>query len=214
MKRDSLISIHAAASLLGVSEQALRQWTDTGKIKAFITPGGHRRYSPAELKHFASTNQKMLGIKDLVEKLEDALPVLRKTATSYLQTTSWKGKLDKETQENLASLGRRLLNIIIHGVSEPTEHKETLNSVREVGSSMGRILAKQGLPLTDAVQTFIQHRDPMAEVVTELLKKRKGIDRRVVEAIPFVNNVMDQALVSFVTAHQENRNSTSHTNHH
>ena len=50
MAQEPLLSISEASQLLGVSEGALRQWTDEGKIKAFITPGGHRRYARAELK--------------------------------------------------------------------------------------------------------------------------------------------------------------------
>ena len=66
-----LVSISEASRILGVSEPALRQWTDEGKIRAFVTPGGHRRYSVTELKRFMSSPQKLLSIKDLVVKLED-----------------------------------------------------------------------------------------------------------------------------------------------
>ena len=53
MTQEPLLSISEASQLLGFSEAALRQWTDEGKIKAFITPGGHRRYVRAELPIFA-----------------------------------------------------------------------------------------------------------------------------------------------------------------
>jgi len=71
LAEEPLISISEASHVLGVSEAALRQWTDEGKIKAFITPGGHRRYSRADLKRFMSSQQRTLGIKDLVIELED-----------------------------------------------------------------------------------------------------------------------------------------------
>lgn len=65
------VSIHEASSILGVSEAALRYWTDEGKVKAFVTPGGHRRYSKSELKKFVTSHKKMIGIKDLVTELDD-----------------------------------------------------------------------------------------------------------------------------------------------
>ena len=203
MKQKDRVNISEASRVLAVSEQALRQWTDEGKIEAFITPGGHRRYSRVELKRFISQNKKKLGMKDLVTDLEHVVPVLHDTATDYLRSTSWQGQLDSESQKYLASLGRHLLELIIKSVSEASWQAETSKEVQEVGADFGRILARQGLPLTDAVQTFTRHRDPIIKVATEMLKKREGFDRRIVEAIPMVNNAMDDALISLVTAYQQ-----------
>lgn len=43
------ISIGKAAELLGVSVDTLRRWEAAGKITAFRTPQGHRRYDLSEL---------------------------------------------------------------------------------------------------------------------------------------------------------------------
>ena len=83
---EPLVSISEASHLLGVSEAALRQWTDEGKIKAFITPGGHRRYSRVELKKITGSHMKMLGIKDLVFELEDTTQTHRELARTSLNT--------------------------------------------------------------------------------------------------------------------------------
>ncbi|MDD4635199.1 MAG: helix-turn-helix domain-containing protein, partial [Dehalococcoidales bacterium] len=50
--QDSWLSIGEACRILGVSEATLRQWTDDGQIKVFITPGGHRRYQRSQLDEF------------------------------------------------------------------------------------------------------------------------------------------------------------------
>lgn len=197
------VNISEASRILGVSEQALRQWTDEGKVKAFVTPGGHRRYSPAELKRFVDQNKKMLGLKDLVTDLRHVTPVLHDTATNFLRSTPWYSQLSQESQKALASLGHRLLELIIKSVSEGAWQAQTSQEVQVVGADFGRVLAHQGLPLTDAVQTFILHRDPIIKVTTEILKKREGFDRRIVEAIPMVNNAMDEALISLMTAYQQ-----------
>ncbi len=207
MNEENLLGISEASRILGVSEPALRQWTEEGNVKAFITPGGHRRYSRAELKKFMSSQQKMLGIKDLVTKLEDSAPTLREVAKTFLQSSPWYNKLGNESQEYLASLGRRLLNLIIQCVTEPSKQEETLKTVRDVGFSFGETMAKLGLPLTDSIQAFIQHRDPIMSVTTSLMKRREGFNHRIVEAIPLVDHAMDEALVSLVTAHQQHRNS-------
>ena len=68
--QSSLLTISQASRMLGVSEVALRQWTDEGRIEAFVTPGGHRRYSETELRRFMGTKNRIHGIKDLVARME------------------------------------------------------------------------------------------------------------------------------------------------
>lgn len=202
MEQESLVSISEASHILGVSEAALRQWTDEGKIKAFVTPGGHRRYSKAELKKFVSSHQKMLGVKDLVVELEDTAQAHREIARTNLNTTSWYNQLSRESQETLGELGRRLLNLIIRYITEPSRRIEIIEQARDVGRSHGETLAKLGLPLTDSVGAFIMHRNPIIDATGHLVKKKETLDGRVIRAIPMVDHVMDEALVTLVAAHQ------------
>lgn len=206
MAEEPLLSISEASQMLGVSETALRQWTDEGKIKAFITPGGHRRYSRTELKRFMGSHHKRLGIKDLVIELEDTAQIHREIARTSLHTTSRYSKLDAESQERLSRLGRGLLDVTIRYITEPARRKEIIKLVHDIGHSHGEMLAKLGLPLTDAVEAFIRHRDPMMRAVTHLMRKREAHTGRVVEAIPLVARVLDEALVSLVAAHQQSHN--------
>lgn len=206
MDQESLIGINEASHVLGVSEAALRQWTGEGKIKAFITPGGHRRYSRADLKRFMSSQQRTLGIKDLVIELEDTAQIHREIVQTSLTTTPWDNKLSQESQEHLANLGRRLLNLVIRYITEPSKREETTQLARDVGHSFGETLAERGLPLTDSVAAFIMHRDPIMNATSHLMKKREAFTGRVVDAIPLVAHVVDDALVALVAAHQQYRN--------
>jgi excisionase family DNA binding protein len=202
----TLVGISEASNILGVSEAALRQWTDEGKIKSFVTPGGHRRYSKADLKKFMGTQSKTLGIKDLVIELEETNEQLREIGHETLKRATWYGKLSDEEKKYLADLGRRLLNLIIKYLAEPSHREETMQLVNEIGGDLGKTLAKLSLPLTDSVEIFISHRDPIMNATTHLMKRREALTGRVVEAIPIVANVMDGALVALVTAHQQYRN--------
>ena len=206
MVQEPLLSISEASQLLGVSEAALRQWTDEGKIKAFITPGGHRRYARAELKKFTSSQPRMLGIKDLAIELEETARQHREIAQASLKNTAWYNKLNEESQAHLADLGKRMLNLIIKYITEPSRREETIRLIRDVGYDHGETLAKLELPLTDSVESFLLHRDPIMNAATHLMRKREAFTGRVVEAIPMVAHVMDEALVALVAAHQQYRN--------
>src|SRR5258705_12951277 len=41
-----------AAPFLGVAQSTIRKWSDNGRVPAFYTPGGHRRYRRADLEAF------------------------------------------------------------------------------------------------------------------------------------------------------------------
>lgn len=208
MSERTLISIREASQILGVSEATLRQWTDEGKIGAFITPGGHRRYSRVEIRQFMGLQQRVHGIKDLVAELKGAASLHHDIALANFTNTSWYNKLSKESQERLAQYGRRLLNLVIKYITEPSKREETIKLVHNTGSDFGKELAKRGLSLIDSLEAFILHRDPVVNSATHLLKRREALNERAVEAIPLVTHIMDEALVSLVAAHQGNRNIT------
>ena len=202
MGQDLLLSISEASKILGVSEAALRQWTDEGKIRAFITPGGHRRYSETELKRFVTAHQKTLGIKDLVAEIEGTAELHREIFRASVAATS-RYALTEESREQLAHLGRYFLNTVVRYITEPGKREETLKVAREGGQNFGEILAKLGFTLTDSVEAFILHRDPIISATTHLLSKREALSGKVVEMLPLVIRVMDEALVSLVSSYQK-----------
>ena len=64
MNRDSLadrralisepdwLTLGQAAKYLGVAQSTMRKWSDLGRVPAFYTPGGHRRYRRRDLDAF------------------------------------------------------------------------------------------------------------------------------------------------------------------
>ena len=200
MPRIQLLSIREASESLGVSEAALRQWTDEGKIKAFVTPGGHRRYSEAELKKFMVSHRKMLGVRDLVAEIEGAPgmhPELFRAAM-----TRWYDRLNMESRERLSGLGRRMMAVVVAYISDPAHREQTLHDARDCGRGFGELLSSLGLTLTDSVEAFISHRDPLINAATHMMSRKEALSGRVVEAIPMVVRVMDEALVALVYSYQ------------
>src|SRR5436305_6224826 len=46
------MTLGQAAKYLGVAQSTIRKWSDLGRVPAFYTPGGHRRYRRADLDTF------------------------------------------------------------------------------------------------------------------------------------------------------------------
>ena len=46
------LTLGQAAKYLGVAQSTIRKWSDHGRVPAFYTPGGHRRYRRGDLDDF------------------------------------------------------------------------------------------------------------------------------------------------------------------
>jgi len=46
------LTLGQAAKYLGVAQSTIRKWSDQGRVPAFYTPGGHRRYRRVDLDSF------------------------------------------------------------------------------------------------------------------------------------------------------------------
>ena len=47
---DRLLTMTQACTILGVSDTTLSKWADAGRLPATRTPGGHRRFQPADVE--------------------------------------------------------------------------------------------------------------------------------------------------------------------
>ena len=55
------LTITEASALLGINPNTLRMWANGGQIRAFRTPGGHRRFNEADVRALAEPTQAQIG---------------------------------------------------------------------------------------------------------------------------------------------------------
>jgi excisionase family DNA binding protein len=203
--RSALLSISRASQILGVNETTLRQWTDEGKIRAFITPGGHRRYSEADLRRFMGSQRKVHGIRDLVAKMQETPAIELQLAHTQFPMTSWYGELDQESISLLGHFGRRIHRLVIACITKQVAQEEAVEQAREIGHELGTFLSGKGLSLSDSLEAFLLHRSPLIDATAELMRKREALNERAAEAVPMVAHITDQVLLSMVRAHQDHQ---------
>ena len=63
MSLEQLLKIGDVATLLGVTTQTLRNWTNSGYMDAVIGKGGHRRFRRSEVERIMELNERENGIK-------------------------------------------------------------------------------------------------------------------------------------------------------
>ena len=143
-----------------------------------------------------------LALRNWWGKLEKTAETHREIGAAFLHSTVWYERMSPEHKRRLAMLGRQVLNLMMSYVGAPQKRLEVLAQAREIGRSFGDTLAAEGVPLTDSVQAFISHRDPITDIVTEMLRKKELVGESVLAAMPLMEQIMDSALVSLVEAHQ------------
>ncbi len=197
-----MLNIHEASNFLGVSEATLRLWTDESQVKAFITPGGHRRYDLDELKRFYASRQKVLSIKDMAAKLELTSATYRQVAHEHVRP-EWFKRLSHEDQQELLGVTQSLFNLTINFIKSPAQRKQISQAAQLKGEEFGTLLAKLELSLTESVEAFLSNRGHTIDFMADLIKKNTAQDKRVLESLPSLNHMLDEVLLSLITAHQK-----------
>lgn len=71
---DRLISVAAAAGILGISTKTLKRWADRGDIAFTRTLGGHRRFSEREVREVAAVQPVPLVAQRAGHPIDSRLP--------------------------------------------------------------------------------------------------------------------------------------------
>src|SRR5438105_5595202 len=102
------LTLGQAAKFLGVAQSTVRKWSDRGRLPAFYTPGGHRRYRRHDLNAFLSRggatsspqrgdNRRLILIVDDDERLREFVRV-------NLQMEGYTVREAADADEGLAAL--------------------------------------------------------------------------------------------------------------
>jgi excisionase family DNA binding protein len=197
------LTLSDASKLLGVHPSTLRQWCDEGRITAFRTPGGHRRFSRVEVERFLSSSA---GLKPTanVPKLfmEQALTNTRSEASASLPLATW-ARDDAAWRERKRQMGRRLMGIMVQFMSRRNAEESLLQEARDLGRAYGSDLASEGTTLPEAVMAFMLFRDSVLETIFQL-PDTSGLDRdESLHMFHRLSGLMNQVLAAMMDAHSE-----------
>jgi excisionase family DNA binding protein len=131
------LTLGQAAKYLGVAQSTMRKWSDLGRVAAFYTPGGHRRYRRSDLDQFldrsgpsaastpASTSGPLVLIVDDDESLREYVRV-------NLEAEGYEVREAGSAEEGLEALGERSPDLILLDVMMPqVDGWETLRRIQE-----------------------------------------------------------------------------------
>lgn len=79
-----LCTTKQAADKLGVKSRTVLLWSDSGLLKSWKTPGGHRRFSIDEVEKLASTLEEENNVPEFMQSHKNKLKVLVVEDDAYL----------------------------------------------------------------------------------------------------------------------------------
>jgi excisionase family DNA binding protein len=130
------LTLGQAARYLGVAQSTIRKWSDQGRLPAFYTPGGHRRYRLRDLDAFvagsagaaAATGTRPAPLVLIV----DDDPRIREFVRVNLEMDGFAVREAGNAEEGLAALEAEPPDLILLDVMMPkVDGWEMLQRVRE-----------------------------------------------------------------------------------
>ncbi len=112
------LTLGQAARYLGVAQSTIRKWSDGGRLPAFYTPGGHRRFRRGDLDQFLGESRGGPGVRPTVLIVDDD-DGLREFLRSSLEIDGYHVREAASAEEGLAVLEEEPPDLILLDVMMP-----------------------------------------------------------------------------------------------
>jgi len=126
------LTLGQAAKYLGVAQSTIRKWSDQGRVPAFYTPGGHRRYRRPDLDSFLERSGPAGSRSGPVVLIVDDDPRLREYIRVNLEMEGYSVREAGSADEGLALLEESTPDLVLLDVMMPKmDGWEMLRRVQE-----------------------------------------------------------------------------------
>ena len=198
------IGLGEAARLLGVAPGTLRRWSDTGRVRAFTTPGGHRRYVRKVLERLVTTEEvtrpSLVTAGVTPSRLARAY---RAEARAAAVRHTWLVELGDEERAWFRDHGRQLAAALLAHLdaADDAAAAARLADATAEAAAYGRMASSLGLSLSESVEGFLDFRRPFLHELA-LVARRRGFDTGgTADLLETADRVMDRLLVAAMAAH-------------
>jgi excisionase family DNA binding protein len=126
------LTLGQAARFLGVAQSTIRKWSDQGRVPAFYTPGGHRRFRRTDLDAFLARSGPGRQQAGPVVLLVDDDERMRELVRSELEREGYDVQEAASADEGLAAIESRKPELVLLDVMMPhVDGWEMLRRIQE-----------------------------------------------------------------------------------
>lgn len=195
------VSVSKACQLLGVNVSTLRQWTAQGRVRAFLTPGGHRRYREVDLRAFQVSVPQSSLRRSLAAAILTMQPRCGFSGSAARTAPAWLAVCDEATRLRPRLLGGALARLLARYVAgEDTEAERCLEHARADAAEYGALAAQLGLTPAMAVEAFTVCRAPILETAQQWATETFSHGSAAASELARVTRFFDEALLSMLAA--------------
>jgi excisionase family DNA binding protein len=203
------LSLGPASRLLGIDPDTLRRWADQGRVPAWITPGGHRRFDRSALERLASSRHRPARrvLANLGASPERLTRVYRRHYASELRPSGRSGQTapDAAAREAFRHDGRRLIGVLVDYLDTDPRDQPTRSRLereaRSIVDDQADRLAAGEAGLTEAVAGFVAARQPFLGELA-VLGRRRSLDPGHLAAMYVdASALLDRLLLRFIDAY-------------
>ena len=158
----SWLSLDEAAKRLNVHPATLRDWADKGRLRTYRTPGGHRRFSEADVAAIG-----MEAKPDLSLLMHATVGHARVVTTGGgLASETWYSRFDEAAKARQRELGIQLVQMLVSFLGD--SGRDWSLDIRQLGERYGRLARDSGLSMGDAMRAFHLFEGIVRRSVSEL----------------------------------------------
>jgi excisionase family DNA binding protein len=198
------LSLGPASLVLGVDPDTLRRWADSGRVRSFATPGGHRRFSRADLHRLQevrrSAKRPLATLGATPERLARAYARSYRTGPALASGAPLEGP----ERDAFRAEGRGLIEALVAYLdASTTAHKATAEAqALALIESTARRLGESHADIGAAIGAFVAARRPFLDELESIGRRRSLEAPAVMRLYAEAAALFDRLLVHFVAAFQ------------
>jgi DNA-binding transcriptional MerR regulator len=204
IKERKWLTLGLARAILGINETTLRHWADHGLVRAFRTPGGHRRFSIDDINSLIEQNQQRLSTVGPQRRAAEAkvLPRIRRKVQirgSTTQIPAWMLDYTARDNEQMRILGRELLELCAEATQQ-TLGKRPMQAAQRLGNAYASEAESMGVTLQHAIQAFVFFRTITLEAIRPTLMNRRLSPYDLSRCWMHIDRLTDEVLLSMTNS--------------
>jgi excisionase family DNA binding protein len=198
------LTLSEASHLLGVHPVTLRTWVDSGLVRAFRTPGGHRRFQVSELRDFLDQRRAGNQPRALAVTPDDTLQQVRAQMSAESMTrSSWYTRMSETQRARQRELGQRLLGLLLQFVSRQDNADRFLKEGTSLANEYGRELAHANLTAGELARAFLFFRRTIVNAAYHPEGTSAQSDAEGIRLLRRINTFMDELLIATLDAYDQ-----------
>jgi excisionase family DNA binding protein len=196
------LSVGAASRRLGVDPDTLRRWAEAGRVEAFLTPGGHRRFARASLDRIAARRVSVRRpyAVDLSASSARITAAYRRRYSGGGSGPLVSAMAPSETdRESFRVAGRALVEALLRYVDAGSddERASAEADAREGTMAFAERVASRPVGVAEAIAAFVSARRPFLSEIARISRRRSLSAAEVSELYERSGELLDRLVILF-----------------